>query len=156
MKNFAGILVVSRMNTDSRNAVRFGVSIARKHDAKLLVLHLIADSVDMAGVYLPGRFPEEDIANYLMEQKEVKKKLDEVIKNEMKGGFPMKELVRDGDPVHEIVKLVGEEKIDLIVMLAHEEGRLEHALFGGENDAIIRRMPCSILLVKQEPEPVHW
>jgi nucleotide-binding universal stress UspA family protein len=156
MKNFAGILVVSRMNSDSRDAVRFGVSLARKHDAKLLVLHLIANTVDMAGVYLPGRFPEEDIANYLKEQQEVKKQLAEVIKKEMKGGFPMKELVRDGDPVDEIVKLVGEEKVDLIVMLAHQEGRFEHALFGGENDAIIRKMPCSILLVKQEPEPVHW
>jgi nucleotide-binding universal stress UspA family protein len=52
--------------------------------------------------------------------------------------------------------VVSEEKIDLIVMLAHEEGRIEHALFGGENDAIIRRMPCSILLVKKEPGPVKW
>ena len=156
MKNFAGILVVSRMNSYSRDAVRVGVSLARKNDAKLQVLHLIANPFEMAGVYLPGRFPEEDIANYLVVQQEAKKQLDEVIKNEMKCGFPIKEIVRDGDPVDEIVKLVGEEKVDLIVMLAHEEGRLEHALFGGENDAIIRRMPCSILLVKQESEPVHW
>ena len=41
-------------------------------------------------------------------------------------------------------------------MLAHEEGRLEHMLFGGDNDAIIRKMPCSILLVKKEPEAVGW
>jgi nucleotide-binding universal stress UspA family protein len=47
------------------------------------------------------------------------------------------------------MKVVGEEKIDLILMSAHEEGRLEHVLFGGENDAIIRKMPCSIMLVKK-------
>jgi len=52
------------------------------------------------------------------------------------------------------VKMVKEEKIDLLILSAHAEGRIEHALFGGENDAIIRRMPCSILLVKDEPEPL--
>jgi nucleotide-binding universal stress UspA family protein len=40
-----------------------------------------------------------------------------------------------------------------MVMLAHEEGRLEHFLFGRTNDELLRRMPCSILLVKSEPAP---
>ncbi|MDD2735873.1 MAG: universal stress protein [Desulfuromonadaceae bacterium] len=55
-----------------------------------------------------------------------------------------------------MVKVASNENIDLLVMPAHEEGRIEHALFGGENDAIIRMMPCSILLVKTESEPVAW
>lgn len=58
-------------------------------------------------------------------------------------------LTSDRDPLEEIVKVVKEEKIDLIVVSAHEEGRIEHALFGGENDAILRKMPCSIMLVKK-------
>jgi nucleotide-binding universal stress UspA family protein len=33
-------------------------------------------------------------------------------------------------------------------MLAHEEGRLEHFLFGKTNDAIIRRLPTTLMLVK--------
>jgi nucleotide-binding universal stress UspA family protein len=37
---------------------------------------------------------------------------------------------------------------------AHEEGRIERFLVGGSNDAIIRKMPCSILLVKKEPDIV--
>ena len=156
MKNYARILVVSRMNSYSRETVRFGVSIARKYDAKLLVLHLVANPVETMGSYQPGQFAENDLANYLNVQREEKKLLDDIIKKELQGGFPLKELVRDGDPVAAVVKVVAEEKIDLIVMLAHEEGRLEHSLFGGENDAIIRRMPCSILLLKKEPEPVIW
>jgi len=155
MKNIRHILVVSRMNSYSRDAVHFGVSLARRYDAKLSVLHLIANPVDMT-VYVPGQFPENDIAHYLNVQQEVKKQLEEEIKKEMQGGFPIQELTRDGGALDEIVKVVGAEKIDLIVMLAHEEGRLEHALFGGENDAIIRKMPCSILLVKKEPESVNW
>jgi len=33
-------------------------------------------------------------------------------------------------------------------MLAHEEGRLEHFLFGNTNDAIIRQLPTTLMLVK--------
>ena len=55
-------------------------------------------------------------------------------------------LVRAAD---EIKKVVEDEKIDLIVMLAHEEGRFEHFLFGRTNDAILRKLPASILLVKK-------
>jgi nucleotide-binding universal stress UspA family protein len=155
MKNIRRILVVSRMNSYSRDAVHFGVSLARRYDAKLSVLHLIANPIDMA-VYIPGQFPEDDIAHYLNVQQEMKKELVQVIKKEQQGGFPIQEITRDGGALDEIEQVVAAEKIDLIVMLAHEEGRLEHALFGGENDAIIRKMPCSILLVKKEPEPVNW
>jgi nucleotide-binding universal stress UspA family protein len=38
--------------------------------------------------------------------------------------------------------------VDLILMLAHREGRLEHFLFGKTNDAIIRRLPATLMLVR--------
>lgn len=156
MKSIKRVLVVSRMNSYNLEAIRFGVSMARSCDAKLTVLHLTPNPVDLMPVTTPGPFREDDFLNYLNIQQEVKKQLVAVIKKELKEGFPIKEIVSDGDPVDEIAKVVAAEKINLIVMLAHEEGRLEHALFGGENDAIIRKMPCSILLVKKEPEPIPW
>jgi nucleotide-binding universal stress UspA family protein len=133
----------------SREAIRSGISLARKYDAKLLVLHLVSNPVDLMAVNAPGLFPEEEYKNYRNSQQEAKEQLDKVIKQEIQGGFPIMELISDRDPVEEIVKVVKEEKIDLIVLSAHKEGRIEHALFGGENDAIIRSMPCSILLVKK-------
>lgn len=156
MENIRHILVISRMTPYCREAIRCGVSLARKHDAKLHVLHLVSNPVDMKAVNAPGLFPNEEYKNYKDIQRGAKEELDKVVKQETRDGFPIKELVSDRDPVEEIVKVVREEKIDLIIMLAHEEGRIEHALFGGEKDAIIRRMPCSILLVKKEPEPVNW
>lgn len=63
----------------------------------------------------------------------------------------IKELVREGEPTEEILKTIAEEKIDLLVMLAHEEGRLEDLFFNRSNDELVRKMPCSIMLVKKEP-----
>lgn len=157
MENIRHILVISRMTPYCREAIHCGVSLARKLDAKLNVLHFVSNPVDMKVVNAPTLlFPAEEYKNYQNIQREAKEELDKAIKQETKDGFPIKELISDRDPVEEIVRVVGEEKIDLLVMLAHEEGRIEHALFGGDNDAIIRRMPCSILLVKKEPGPVKW
>ena len=146
MKN---ILVISRMIPYSRQAIKYGISLARKYDAKLMVLHLVSNPVDMMAVNAPGLFPDEEYKKYNDSLQEAKEQLDKVIKQETRDGFPIKELTTDRDPLEEIVKVVKKEKIDLIVVSSHEEGRIEHSLFGGENDAIIRKMPCSIMLVKK-------
>jgi nucleotide-binding universal stress UspA family protein len=157
MENIRRILVISRMTPYCREAIHCGVSLARKYDAELQVLHFVSNPVDMKVVNAPtSLFPAEEYKNYQNIQREAKEELDKVIKQETRNGFPIKELISDRDPLKEIVKMVREEKIDLIVMLAHEEGRLEHALFGGDNGAIIRTLPCSMLLVKKEPESVKY
>ncbi|HXX58112.1 MAG TPA: universal stress protein, partial [Thermodesulfovibrionales bacterium] len=61
-----------------------------------------------------------------------------------------------GDPTREILNTVKEEEIDLIILLAHEEGRLEHFLFGRSNEEICRTLPCSVFLVKKEPEAIAF
>lgn len=156
MDNIKHILVVSRMITYSQKAIHCAVSLAHKYNSKLIVLHLVSNPVDLMAINTPGLFPEEEYKNYLNSKQETEEQLDTAIKQEIRKGLPIKELISDGDPVKEVARVVSEEKIDLIIMLAHEEGHIEHALFGGENDAIIRRMPCSILLVKKEPGPVKW
>ena len=42
-----------------------------------------------------------------------------------------------------------EEKVDLVIMLAHKEGRLEN-FFDQEKQKIIRTMPCLVLLVNED------
>jgi nucleotide-binding universal stress UspA family protein len=133
----------------SREAIKVGISIARKYDAKLIVLHLVTNPVDLMAVNAPGLFPDEECNKYNNSLQEAEEQLEKIIKQEIRDGFPIKELTSNRDPLEKIMKVVNEEKIDLIVVSSHEEGRIEHALFGGENDAIIRKMPCSIMLVKK-------
>lgn len=156
MENIRNILVVSRMIPYSRKAIEFGISLARKFDAQLYVLHLNTKTVDMLAVNAPGLFPGEEFRNFRDSQQEAQEQLDKIIRKEINSGYPVKELVSDREPVKEIERVVREEKIDLLLMSAHEEGRIEHALFGGEDADIIRKMSCSILLVKNEPGPVEW
>jgi nucleotide-binding universal stress UspA family protein len=156
MEQIKHILVVSRMTHHCRDAVRCGVSLAKKYGAELSVMHLISNPVDMEAVNAPGLFLKEEYKNYRSIQEEEREQIDKIIRRVTKDGLNVRVFIKDGEPVKEVSDAVREEGIDLIVMLAHEEGRLEHMLFGGDNDAILRKMPCSILLVKKEPEAVRW
>jgi len=82
-----------------------------------------------------------------------KEALNRCINSEKKPGMAIREFIKEGDPVEEILKTIEEEKIDLVILRAQEEGHIERFLVGGSNDAIIRKMPCSIFLVKAELAP---
>jgi universal stress protein A len=150
MDDVKRILVVSRMSRNCQKAVHYGVSLAHKYGAELVVLHVVYDPFTFGDWNLP--IPDVEEA-YQKTLEQSKAELEKIISSEKKKGMSIKEMVKGGQPTKEILKVVAEEKIDLLVMLAHEEGRLEHFLFGRSNEEIVRKMPCSILMVKKEPEP---
>ncbi len=150
MEDIKRILVVSRMTRYCRKAVHYGISLSQKYRAELYVVHVVHDPFFYGGWNLPIPSLEEEYKRTL---KETKNELDAIIDMEKKKGVPIKVLIKEGNPTEEILKAVKEENINLIIMLAHEEGHLEHFLFGRSNEEIIRKMPCSILMVKKEPEP---
>jgi universal stress protein A len=143
------ILVVSRSTTSSITAVHAGVSLAIKYGAKLFIIHVVHDPFKLEGWNLPLADLEKDYQKLL---KKMRQQLDDSIKNESREGVPIEVLMPEGDPTEEVLKTVKEKKIDLLVMVAHEEGHVEHFLFGRSNQKLLLKMPCAILLVKKEPE----
>ena len=150
MDDVKHILVLSRSAEDCCKAFQYGVSLARKYDAELFVLHVLHDPFNMEGWNLPlpdvGALKEEQQKM----REDTRKELNQIISSEKTGGMEIKEFVKEGAPVDEVMKIVEKEKIDLIVMPAHAEGRLEHLLFSRDNERLMRTMPCSILFVKHE------
>ena len=146
MKTFKNILVVSRSTKHCREAVETGISLAHQYGAHLYLLHVIHDPFNLDGWNLPVPSFHDEYEKMVVD---ARKGLDRMVKVEKDKGLPVTVFVKDGEPAEEIKKVVKEEKIDLIIMLAHEEGRLEHFLFGRTNDAILRKLPASILLVRK-------
>lgn len=142
------ILVVTRMIQSCRKAIQYGVMLAQKHQAELYVIHSVYNPFGLKGWSLGTLSIEKEYEKILQD---TKAKLSGIIEDEKTKGMTITEMVREGEPTEEILKTVQEKNIDLMVMLAHEEGHLEHLLFGRSNDELIRRMPCSIVLVKKEP-----
>jgi universal stress protein A len=146
------ILVVCRMPEYCREAVHHGVSLSQKFGAELSVMYVFHDLFIRGDWNLPlqlGVMEDE----YKKAMDEAKTKLDAILREERKRGTEVKEIVREGKPSEEVLKVVKEEKVDLLIMIGHEESRLEHFLFGRDNEELLRKMPCSILMVKKEPGP---
>lgn len=142
------ILVVSRMIQSSRKAIQVGASLARNYGAELYVLHSVYNPFGLRGWSVGTLSLEKEYEKILLD---AKRDLSELIESEKTKGLSIQELIREGEPTEEILKTIKEEKIDLLILLAHEEGRLEDLLFDGSNNELIRKMPCSIMLVKKEP-----
>ncbi len=149
MEHINHILVVSRMVKYDEMGIRYGASLARKYGATITVIHVIHDPFGIEGWNLPMPNLEKDYQDLL---KKTRTELDRIIEEERAKGAAVEVVLREGKPVDEILKIVKERKIDLIVMLSHEEGLLEHFLFGRSNHELLLKMPCNILLIKKEPQ----
>jgi nucleotide-binding universal stress UspA family protein len=152
MEDIRRILAVSWMTQYCQRTVHYAVSLAAKYGAEFSMIHVI-DTLWSQGWNLPTMSQEESREK---EMERIQSELDNIIGKETKGNVKAKKIIKEGDPVEEIMKVIEEEKIDLVILRAHEEGRIERFLVGGSNDALIRKMPCSILLVKKEPDSVSY
>ena len=149
MNDIKRILVVCRLTSRCGPVVRAAVDQARKFGAELYVAHIIHNPFGIEGWNLPLPSLEEDLRRLL---EKTRKDMEALVAEEKRQGMAVKELIREGRPAEEIEKIVRDEQIDLLVLPAHEESRLEHMLFGRDHEDLIRRMPCSILLVEREPQ----
>jgi universal stress protein A len=149
MEDVKRILVLSRSTKDCKKAVHYGVYLARTCGAHLTILHVMYDPFGRRFVPFPYKLPglEEE---YRAMMREVRGDLALMIEKERIEGMDIAEMVKDAEPVHELLKIVEAQKIDVLIMAAHDETRIEHIIYGWINHEIVRRLPCSVFLVKGE------
>jgi nucleotide-binding universal stress UspA family protein len=139
---------MSRCTEDCRKAVHYGISFAKTFGAELSILNIEYDPFDSNwGVMYLSRLGDME-EEYRAMMAKAKKKLDAMIRQEKAQGMAIKEIVKAAEPLHEILKVVKDENIDLLIMAGHNETRIEHIIYGWANHEIIRRLPCSVFLVK--------
>lgn len=148
MNDMQRVLVVIRATRDCVKVVEYAVMVARKFNASLCILDVIHNPFAYDGWNLPMPTLNGEYNRLLKETREA---LQVIVEEEARRGLSIEPLIREGDPAEVIMGVVEEKKIDLLIMPAHEENRIEHFLFGKANEKVIRKMPCSIMLVKEGP-----
>jgi nucleotide-binding universal stress UspA family protein len=136
------VLVPTDFSDSARHALTYGVSFAREFGAELLLVHVVENlTVGYASDLFPVPMAEvfEEISGYA--RSELAKLAVEVREK----GVTVREIVAQGKPSAEIVRIAGEEQADVIVLGTHGKGMLDKALFGSTTERVIRKAPCPVL-----------
>ncbi len=150
---FERILCAIDFSEWSLAGLRYAVSLAERHDARLGVCHVI-DLI--APIYDPIVGPLYDpLASapvehgYLTAGEIVtRERLRSLLTREIRGTIAVDELVAKGKPHHELVQLAGKWRSDLIVMGTHGRHMIDRAVFGSTVEPVVRRAPCPVLTVR--------
>ncbi|MDA8088276.1 MAG: universal stress protein [Nitrospiraceae bacterium] len=148
MEDVKRILVVSWMDRDSPKAVHYGITLARTLGAELFVMHAIYNPFGLEGWSIPVPNLKQEYDKLIAD---TGRQLDIMMEEEKKNGTRITKIVVKGEPVKEILKTVKEKNVNLLVLPTHSETRLEHMFFGHTTEEIVRKLPCSILMVRKEP-----
>ena len=156
MEDVNRILVVSMHTKHCLKAVQWGISLAKNYNAKLYIVHIIHNPFGLEGWNIPIASINTLKEEYAEMARKVKDELDQYIQSEDTTGLSIKESVVEGNPKDTIFRFIEKEQIDLLIMVAHEQEHLEHLISGREIHDLIRKMPCSIFLVRRELKYKHF
>jgi universal stress protein A len=147
MKDCKTILVAIDFSDSSENAFQMALGMAQKFEARLIVLHVINEPVDLRGFYVPhisfDKLEEEitEGANKMM-QSFCKRTLRD---------FPNHEcLIVPGLPYEQIISQAEEKSADIIVLGTHGRAGLDRVLFGSTAEKVVRKSPLPVLTVRLE------
>jgi len=141
------ILVPTDFSDDSDQAIRWGASLAEKYGALMLLLHVIPPALEEASTH--GSASEEIIMEL---EAKVEARLYEIALMDLDDTRPVTVKIAVGKPTEEILRVAGEEAVDLIVMGTHGHSGLAHALIlGGTAETVVRTAPCPVFTVRADP-----
>jgi nucleotide-binding universal stress UspA family protein len=136
------ILVPTDFSESARHALTYGLSFAKEYRARLTLLHVVETlAVGYASDLFPVPMAEvfHEVAGY------ARAELARLGAEARERGVEVREMVVQGKPSAEIVRVAREETIDMIVLGTHGKGMLDQALFGSTTERVVRRAPCPVL-----------
>jgi nucleotide-binding universal stress UspA family protein len=134
------ILYATDFSKQSNAAMPYALSIARKYGSTLFVVHVISLS--------PFPHSSPTIALQAMADQAAREARAsvEALQPQLKD-VPHEMLIRKGDIWSEIGAVVGEKKIDLVIVGTHGRTRVSKVLMGSVAEKIFRHATCPVLTV---------
>ncbi len=124
-------------------ALQLATTLAREHDATLLVVHVEEPPAAYGCGEMYYGIPDpatEDLENMLAQ----------VVPTDPE--VPCEHLMVTGDPATAITRIAEEESVEMVVMGTHGRSGLMRLLMGSTAEAVVRRSTCPVLTYKQSAE----
>jgi universal stress protein A len=143
MNTYQHILLAVDLSVSSRQVAVKAQELATVNQAKLTILHVV-EVMPVIDVNYDAVSPfSEEINQLLISHAE--KNLEEFI-NEL-NLTPDAQLLEQGDPRDEIIRIANENKVDLIVLGSHGRHGLA-LLLGSTTNAVLHHAHCDVLAVR--------
>lgn len=138
MLAFRAILHPTDFSAASEPALQVALSLARDHDARLILLHVAHAEVVHGTIPVVRGMSEFAEALEAMRQRLHAEDLSQ----------PVEVRTGEGNPAAEILRAAQEVGCGLIVMGTHGRSGVGRVLLGSVAEDVLRRSPCPVLVVK--------
>lgn len=135
------ILYATDFSDGSRAALGVVSGLARHYHSEALVAHICAP--------LPYIMVTPEVVSVAEKQREGKarSKLADLLRVTDALRVGAKPIVRIGEPVEELSRMVREHNIDLVVLSTHGRIGLKHLMMGSVAEALFRHLSCPVLTI---------
>ena len=154
------ILYATDLSKNASYAFFYAVDMAKRHNARIVILHSIERIRHMYGERVEKILQETKDQEQKTDIKETQKGLQEFCeRTETQIGAPCVELVSKilvplGHPVEEILKVADEEKCGTIVLGTHGKGFLRQTFLGSVAGSVLARARKPVFVIPLPPEKV--
>jgi len=145
MKEFKSILFATDFSESSDYAFTYAHALAKKFNARLLIVHVINEPVDLRGFYVPHisfEKLEEEI------EEGAQKMMEKFCRTYIRDYDNYETFIVPGIPYDEIIKKGVESDADLIILGTHGRTGLDHVLFGSTAEKIVRKSPLPVMTIR--------
>lgn len=141
------ILVPTDFSGPSENALEVAASLAKKHNAEIIVLHMMGLS---NAVVTKNESREVFEAMYYMRLAE--KRFEDLLSKEYLKGLTVSDIVHNYTVFGEINKIAMDMNIDLIVMGSHGTTGFREVFVGSNTEKVVRTSDIPVLVIKHPSE----
>lgn len=151
------ILYATDLSPNAEYAFRYAVSSALKHDARIIILHVI-ESVPVAVYAQLGCYAADEQVNTILKKRindalaYVKKRIEAFSEKELTDNPEAVDRVQsieicEGFPAEEILAKADELDCDVVVMGTHSKGFLKNTFVGSVAKRVLRRTRKPVFIV---------
>lgn len=146
MKNVQKVLVALAFSEYAQGTFEFAADFAQCSSAELIVVSVINER-DVESVRMISAMGYEVDGEHYVDS--IKEERERILKDITASSDLPRERVRTvflvGNPLDELLKLIVEEKVDVVVMGPKGRTDLEHVLVGSVAEKIFRRSPATVI-----------
>lgn len=139
------ILVPTDFSKPSENAVEVAAAIAKKHNAELILLHMMGLTTGLA-----NKSDQQEVFKAMYFMRYAEQQFEQLMEKEYLKGIDITDTVHNYTNFNEINGIATEMGVDLIVMGSHGASGLKEVFVGSNTEKVVRTSEIPVLVIKHQ------